>query len=103
MACFPDFVHAVRRHVGAQHASELRADPHAVTIAFTEAIEPRFSTIEVRNVDGARVDSGNADGKATTLTVGLTKLPPGSYTVIWHAASVDTHKTEGKYTFSVLP
>ncbi|MGA3399614.1 MAG: copper resistance protein CopC [Acetobacteraceae bacterium] len=32
-----------------------------------------------------------------------TKLPAGQYTVIWHVTSVDTHKTEGRFTFSVAP
>jgi copper resistance protein C len=33
--------------------------------------------------------------------VTLPKLPPGTYTVNWHVTSVDTHKTEGNYTFTV--
>ena len=28
-------------------------------------------------------------------------LTPGSYTVKWHVVSVDGHKTEGSYRFSV--
>jgi len=30
-------------------------------------------------------------------------LPPGIYTVIWHVTSIDTHKTEGRYQFTVGP
>lgn len=37
------------------------------------------------------------------FSVGLSTLPPGTYTVIWHATSVDTHKTEGKFHFMVKP
>ncbi len=104
-AASPAFAHAFLQHASPAAGAELRIAPQAVTIAFSESIEPRFSVIEVRDAAGARVDLGNphADGKATTLAVDLNKLPPGTYTVIWHAASVDTHKTEGKYTFSVLP
>ena len=31
----------------------------------------------------------------------LPKLTPGTYTVNWHVTSVDTHKTEGNYKFTV--
>jgi methionine-rich copper-binding protein CopC len=33
----------------------------------------------------------------------LKQLPPGRYRVTWHAVSVDTHRTEGKYNFLILP
>ena len=33
----------------------------------------------------------------------VTKLPPGRYSVIWHVTSVDTHKTEGQFSFSISP
>ena len=35
------------------------------------------------------------------MTVGLKALAPGSYKVRWHALSVDTHTTEGAFTFTV--
>jgi hypothetical protein len=37
------------------------------------------------------------------MLVGLPKLGAGVYTVIWHATSVDAHKTEGRFTFTVKP
>ncbi|HYA71564.1 MAG TPA: copper resistance protein CopC, partial [Roseiarcus sp.] len=30
-------------------------------------------------------------------------LPPGVYTVTWRAVSVDTHKTQGSFSFTVKP
>ena len=36
-----------------------------------------------------------------TMRVGLKALSPGSYKVRWHALSVDTHTTEGSFTFHV--
>jgi len=30
-------------------------------------------------------------------------LPPGLYKVTWHAVSVDTHRTQGDFSFSVKP
>jgi copper resistance protein C len=35
------------------------------------------------------------------MRVGLKSLSPGTYRVRWHALSVDTHKTEGSFTFRV--
>jgi len=78
--------------------------PHEVTITFTDAVEPPFSTIEVTGANGQRVDQGEPhmiarDGKR--LGVNVATLSPGLYTVVWHAVSVDTHKTEGTYQFTV--
>jgi methionine-rich copper-binding protein CopC len=36
-----------------------------------------------------------------TMRVGLKSLPAGTYHVRWRALTVDTHKTEGSFTFSV--
>jgi methionine-rich copper-binding protein CopC len=35
------------------------------------------------------------------LHVGLKPLPPGTYRVHWRVLSVDTHTTEGSFTFQV--
>jgi hypothetical protein len=42
-----------------------------------------------------------APAEATRLIVDLKSLVGGTYKVIWHATSVDTHKTQGSYTFTV--
>ena len=73
-------------------------------ITFTEAIEPRYTTIEVTNANHQRVDDGEAHlagGDAKRVAVSLQPLPPSTYTVAWHATSVDTHKTSGLYQFTV--
>ncbi len=79
------------------------AAPAAVTITFTEGVEPRFSGIEVTDASGARVDQGDAHLGAddTHLAVALRPLQPGTYTVRWHATAVDTHKTDGTFQFTV--
>jgi copper resistance protein C len=35
------------------------------------------------------------------MRIGLKALPPGTYKVNWHALSVDTHKTDGTFSFQV--
>jgi methionine-rich copper-binding protein CopC len=52
-----------------------------------------------QNLDQGRVQGDPSDGKR--LIVPLKPLKPGVYTVIWHAVSVDTHKTEGRFRFTV--
>lgn len=79
--------------------------PRAVTLTFTEAIEPLFSRVQVTDAKGNPVTSGKpaVQGDGRVLAVGLTALPPGTYTVDWHVTSVDTHRTQGHFTFTVQP
>jgi len=102
----PAFAHAFLQRASPPVGSELSASPSAVTITYTEGVEPGFSTIEVDDAHGTRVDKADPHllgGEQTILSVSLPKLPPGQYTVIWHATSVDTHKTEGRFTFRITP
>ena len=80
--------------------------PGQVAITFSEAVEPAFSAIEVTDATGKRVDRGkphNGPGNGSVLIVDLPALPPGTYAVRWRAVSVDTHKTQGNYRFTVAP
>ncbi len=81
------------------------AAPGQVSLGFTEALERSFSTIEVQDGAGKRVDDGvyRPETNPARLTIGLPKLPGGVYKVIWHATSVDTHRTEGAFTFTIAP
>lgn len=78
--------------------------PSEVKIRFTGKLEPAFSKLEVHNASGAAVDKGDAavDPRDPTLMhVSLKPLPAGTYKVHWHAVSVDTHATDGDFTFTV--
>jgi copper resistance protein C len=83
--------------------STIAAAPGAVTIDFTEGVEPRFSSIAVQDAAGRRVDKGDAHlaGGSAHLAVDLAPLPPGTYRVTWRVTAVDTHRTEGNFTFTV--
>jgi methionine-rich copper-binding protein CopC len=72
-----------------------------VTLSFTQGLEPAFSSVQVTDSKGARVDAGKAQVSGSTMTVGLKALSPGTYRVHWHVLSVDTHKTEGSFSFRV--
>lgn len=84
--------------------STVTTAPHQVEIWFSEKLEPAFSRIEVFDSAGKRVDGGDtrADPQnESLLLVSLKPLPPGIYKVHWRAVSVDTHATEGDFTFTV--
>jgi copper resistance protein C len=93
--------HAFLDHASPLVGSTVPAAPHEVVLTFTQNLEPAFSTAQVTDSSGARVDQGKAQVSGNTMTVGLKSLGPGSYKVRWHALSVDTHTTEGAFTFTV--
>jgi copper resistance protein C len=99
----PAFAHAFLERANPPVGSQIAASPPELTITFTEGIEPLFSTIEVRGASGtiAAGPPHTASGNNRVLSVALPKLPPGTYAVKWHATSVDTHKTEGGYQFTI--
>jgi methionine-rich copper-binding protein CopC len=98
--------HAFLRRADPAVGSTVPAAPAMVKCDFTEALEPSFSKLEVQDADGKRIDAGDmhlAPGDAKQMIIGLNKVGPGTYTVIWHAVSVDTHRTEGHFSFTVAP
>jgi copper resistance protein C len=104
-------VPAAHAHARLDHASPIvgstvKTAPKEVTLSFSEALEPKFSSIEVRDAHGGAMQIGAVQGVAgnrAQLRVALKPLPPGSYTVKWKALSVDTHRTQGDFTFTVEP
>ncbi len=93
--------HAFLDHASPLVGSTVSSAPHEVSLSFTQSLEPAFSTVEVTDGSGARVDQGKAQVSGNTMHVGLKALGPGSYRVRWHALSVDTHSTEGSFSFRV--
>jgi copper resistance protein C len=97
--------HAHLDHAAPRVGSTVTPSPKEVVLWFTEKLEPAFSSIEVRNAQGELVSVGKATviGDRTQLRVPLKTLPKGTYKVMWRVLSVDTHRTEGNFTFGVGP
>lgn len=97
--------HAILDHASPRVGSTVTPAPKEVVLWFTQQLEPAFSSIDVRNAQGTSVTAGKATGGGdrTQLRVPLKALPPGSYKVIWRVLSVDTHRTDGSFTFRVGP
>ena len=84
--------------------STVQASPSEVKIRFTEKIEPAFSKIQVFDAFGKEVDKGDVHldrSDPALLMVSLPKLGKGTYKVVWHVVSIDTHVTEGSFGFHV--
>jgi methionine-rich copper-binding protein CopC len=81
----------------------LAAPPAQVSIKYDAPIEKLFDSLQVLDSTGQDKATGSpqvsADGYQ--LSVPLAKLTPGDYTVKWRVVCVDTHHTEGSYTFTV--
>ena len=97
------FAHTHLDHASPKVGSTVSPAPQEVVLWFTEKLEAAFSAVEVRNDQGVAMQAGKANvtGDGTQLRVPLKALPPGIYKVIWQVMSVDTHRTQGDYTFRV--
>jgi methionine-rich copper-binding protein CopC len=97
------FAHAHLDHAEPPVSGTVKEAPHETVLYFTQNLEPSFSTVKVTDAGGAEMNEGQTQFSGNTMRVGLKPLGPGTYTVHWHAVSVDTHTTEGTFTFSVSP
>jgi methionine-rich copper-binding protein CopC len=93
--------HAFLDHAEPRVGSTVPTAPRELALFFTQNLEPAFSSVEVSDANGARVDLGKPSISASTMRVGLKALAPGTYRVRWQVLSVDTHTTEGSFTFHV--
>jgi methionine-rich copper-binding protein CopC len=95
------YAHAFLDHAEPRVGSTVPTAPRELVLSYTQNLEPAFSSVEVTDANGARVDLGKPKISAGTMRVGLKQLAPGSYKVRWKVLSVDTHTTEGSFTFHV--
>ena len=93
--------HAMLDHAEPRVGNKVASPPKEVTLWFTQKLEPAFSTVTVTNAAGERVDSGKARVSGNQMSVPLRAGGAGTYHVNWHVLSVDTHTTEGNFTFQV--
>ncbi|MEX5685637.1 copper homeostasis periplasmic binding protein CopC [Pseudomonas silesiensis] len=78
--------------------------PAELRLVFSEGIEATFTKVTLSK-DGAAVPvkslATEGSDKKTLVVTPAAPLAAGSYKVEWHAVSVDTHKSEGAYSFKV--
>jgi methionine-rich copper-binding protein CopC len=93
--------YAELHHASPEAGSTVLEPPHEVALTFTDSLEAAFSSADVTNSSGVRVDEGKPQVNGNMIRISLKTLSPGSYRVHWRAVSVDTHRIEGSFTFSV--
>jgi copper resistance protein C len=98
------FAHAHLVRATPAVGSTVQAAPGEVALRFSEKLEPKFSSVVVRDSAGKQVDKGDAavdKADRMVIRVLLPPLEPGVYKVEWKAVSADTHKVNGDFTFKI--
>ncbi len=96
--------HAFPERAEPKVGSAVQSSPARVRIWFDGGLEPAFSSIRVMDANHQAVDKGDGhvnEHESTLLEVILPALPPGPYHVFWVAISLDGHRTEGDFSFTV--
>ena len=93
--------HAFLDHASPAVGSSVASAPSEVVLTYTQNLEASFSTVAVTGPGGANVATGKPQISGSTMRVGIKASGPGTYKVHWHALSVDTHTTEGTFSFTV--
>jgi copper resistance protein C len=101
LATGPAAAHAMLDHAEPRVGNKVAAAPREVTLWFTQKLEPAFSSITVTNAAGERVDAGKTRVSGSQMSVSLRPGGAGTYHVTWRVLSVDTHTTDGSFTFEV--
>ena len=99
------WAHAFLDHADPKVGDTVQTSPADLKLWFTQELEPAFSSVEVKDADGKEVDKKDAhldEKNKALMVVSLQTLPAGTYTVTWHVVSVDTHKTQGHFKFTVV-
>lgn len=100
----PAWAHAFLDHADPRVGSTITNSPVQIKLWFTQNLEPAFSSFEVQDAKGKEIDKKDLHQDASDkslLVVSVPSLPDGTYTVIWHVVSVDTHRTQGRFKFTV--
>jgi len=97
--------HAFLERADPAVVSTVQTSPSEVQIRFTENIEPAVSSVQVLDASGTEVDKRDLHldrSDHALLHISLPQLGVGTYKVVWRVVSVDTHVTNGNFTFRVV-
>ena len=98
--------HAFVDHATPAVGSTVHGSPPEVKIWFTQQLEPPFSRVKVEDANGNSIAAAEKAVDAsdrTLLRIPLPPLAPGKYRVVWRVLSIDSHVTEGDFTFEIAP
>jgi methionine-rich copper-binding protein CopC len=106
LGCASAHAHAFLVKSNPPVGSTLTTAPTSLLLTFTEGLEIPFCSVAVTDGMGMNDAAGKPQpvpGHPEQMMVKLNIEMPGKITVSWHAVSVDTHKTEGSFSFTVAP
>jgi len=100
----PAFAHAFLVHAVPSVGSTVIGAPKTLLLTFTEGLEIPFCSVAVTDAMGMSDAAGKPEavpGHPEQMLVPLNISMPGKILVTWHAVSVDTHHTQGAFSFTV--
>lgn len=102
-AVSPAFAHAFLVKADPAVGSTVTTAPARLLMTYTEGLELPFCSVTVKSTSGTIENSKPqaVPGHRNEMSVPLHITAPGTYTVTWHAVAVDTHHTQGHFSFSV--
>ena len=93
--------HAMLDHAEPRVGNKVATAPREVALWFTQKLEPAFSTVTVTDPAGKRADTGKSRVSGNQMSVSLRPGGSGIYHVTWRVLSVNSHTTDGSFTFQV--
>ena len=101
----PAFAHAFLDHAVPGVGMTVSGPVRELRLWYTQGVVTAFSHVHVVSAAGAQIPASKpvtASSDQQTIVVRLGRaLGPGTYSVSWQVVSVDTHTTQGTFTFTV--
>jgi copper resistance protein C len=105
LATTPAFAHALLDHAIPSVGSTVSGSPREVRLFFSQGVVPAFSHVHVVSTAGAVIPTGKLVNDPSDPSIVIVRLGralgPGTYSLSWQVTSVDTHVTQGTFTFTV--
>jgi len=101
----PAFAHAFLDHAVPGVGTTVSGPVRELRLYYTQGVVTAFSHVHVVSAAGTQIPASKpvvASADKQTIVVRLGRpLGPGTYSVSWQVVSVDTHTTQGTFTFTV--
>ncbi len=101
----PAHAHAFLDHAVPGVGMTVSGPVREIRIWYTQGVVTAFSHVHVVSASGAQIPASKpvtASADQQTIVVRLGRaLGPGTYSVSWQVVSVDTHTTQGTFSFTV--
>jgi methionine-rich copper-binding protein CopC len=98
----PAFAHTRLESSDPADGSSVAAAPDAVSLTFSEDIQPGFATLTVVGPDGTNYQTGGVTGGGGQVRTSVSPLgPAGTYEIGYRVVSDDGHPVQGKVSFTL--